>query len=83
MLQNIWYTSSVIGSFLVPAFVFVDSLQLMVDVDNSVLQIDVLDGQPAEFADSHSCMEEDVEYSLDVLIDISPIACILFSEPFS
>ena len=42
----------------------------MVDVDNTVLQIDVLDGQPADFADSHSCMEEDVEHLIIFAVDI-------------
>ena len=31
----------------------------------------------------HSLIGNKSEYSLDVLIDILPIACILFSEPFS
>lgn len=33
----------------------------MVDVDNVVLKVDILDGKPTEFGDSHSCVEEDVK----------------------
>lgn len=38
----------------------------MVDIDDVVLKVDVLDGKPTEFGDSHACVKEDVE-SLVVL----------------
>ncbi len=45
-------------------------LELVVDVDDLVLQVDILKGQPAEFRNAHPRVEKDIDHFVILAVDI-------------
>lgn len=45
-------------------------LQLVVDIDDPVFQVNILEGQPAEFGNTHSCVEQNVDHLVILAVDV-------------
>lgn len=45
-------------------------LQLVVDIDDPVFQVNILEGQSAEFGNTHSRVEQDVDHLVILAVDV-------------